>query len=248
MKRSILITGGTGKIGSVLVKRMLEDNNTVTLTTRSLTKGREMLRQNGIDPEAVHLLEVDFLQQETMEKVGHGLDYNIDAVVHTARNLDSISIDENGRISLEKFTHELNMAASFPYRLTYSIMDAGHILKDVLFIGSMYGVVGPNPGLYDDFEKQSPINYGVAKAAQIHLTKELAIRLAPKDIRVNCISYGGVSGRVNEDFKKKYSLLNPMGKMLEDKDLYPAVQFILGNRTLPITGENIKIDGGWTLW
>ena len=56
----------------------------------------------------------------------------------------------------------------------------------------MYGIVPPNPNLYKKGESGTPIHYGVAKAALIHLTKELAIRLSDKQVRVNSISYGGV--------------------------------------------------------
>ena len=52
----------------------------------------------------------------------------------------------------------------------------------------MYGSVAPNPSLYDDFHSESSINYGVVKAAQIHLVKELAVRLGSNS-RVNAISY-----------------------------------------------------------
>ena len=47
-------------------------------------------------------------------------------------------------------------------------------LKLCLFL--QYGVVPPNRNLYLDEYKQSAINYGVSKSAQIHLTKELAVR------------------------------------------------------------------------
>ena len=45
-------------------------------------------------------------------------------------------------------------------------------LKNFVFISSMYGVVPPNRNLYLDEYKNSAINYGVSKSAQIHLTKE----------------------------------------------------------------------------
>ena len=44
-------------------------------------------------------------------------------------------------------------------------------LKTIVNIGSMYGLVAPNPKLYEDFKKESPIQYGVSKAALVHLAK-----------------------------------------------------------------------------
>ena len=67
----------------------------------------------------------------------------------------------------------------------------------------MYGVVVPNRNLYKDKYKSSSIFYGISKAAQIHLTKELAVRLSQDNIRVNSVSFGGIEGRVSSNFKKK---------------------------------------------
>ena len=48
----------------------------------------------------------------------------------------------------------------------------------------MYGVVPPNKNLYTDKYKSSPIYYGVSKAAEIHLSKELAVRLQKKKLEL----------------------------------------------------------------
>ena len=124
----------------------------------------------------------------------------------------------------------------------------GSRLAKVINIGSQYGLVAVNPHLYSDLSSQSPIHYGVAKAALVHLTKELSVRLASKQIYVNCVAYGGVEGRVNVDFQERYASLCPIGRMLNEDDLNGPIEFLLSDSSSGMTGHTLTVDGGWTLW
>ena len=144
---------------------------------------------------------------------------------------------------------ELLMDVVIPYELTMALsLQTGSKLASVVNIGSQYGVVTPNLKLYTDPLKESPLHYGVAKAGLGHLTKELAVRLAANDIRVNCVAFGGVEGRVDDDFKKRYSELCPMGRMLNESDLFRPVDMLLSPETSAITGHTLVVDGGWSIW
>ncbi|QSB27954.1 SDR family oxidoreductase [Flavobacterium sp. CLA17] len=243
---NVLITGGTGKIGSNLVKSMVADGHTVVFTTTDKNKG-ELLIGQLFNNKNVSYIEVKFENDLSINRIVDNMPFNIDCVIHNARNIRTSIIGNEGKITAEQFSEELFLAVTFPYLLSDSLIDNGNKIKDIIFISSMYGVVVPTPSLYKDFKMQSPVNYGVAKAAQIHLAKEMAVRLANKEVRVNCISYGGVEGRVDDDFLERYKSLTPMNRMLNETDLYPPIQFFLNNKSLAITGENIKIDGGWTI-
>jgi len=246
--RKILITGGTGLIGSQLVIEMVKDNHFVMFTTRSKKTGEELITKHGLNRKKCLPIELDFSKEGALDKLKNQLVELPDTIIQNARAIETLLIDQKGRISTENFQKEFFNGITFPYNLINFLLDQGALLRDVIFISSIYGSVAPNPSLYTDFENQSPINYGVVKAAQIHLTKELAVRLAPKKTRVNAISFGGVEGRVDVSFKKRYSKLTPNGGMLNHTDLYPPVQYILNNPELNITGENLKVDGGWTIW
>jgi NAD(P)-dependent dehydrogenase (short-subunit alcohol dehydrogenase family) len=191
---------------------------------------------------------LDFNDSNAANNLMSQLDQLPEIVIHNARSLDSLKIGNYGTVSTEDFQLEFFNGVSFPYMLTNRLLDAEAPIIDIIFISSMYGNVAPSPSLYDDFENQSPINYGVVKAAQIHLVKELAVRLASRNIRVNAISYGGVEGRVNQPFKERYGKLTPMGRMLNLDDLYPPIKYIIANQKLAVTGANLKVDGGWTIW
>lgn len=248
IRKKILLTGGTGKIGTVFVKELLKENHILYVTTRNIINANIWLENNYFTKDNIILIECDFYSENAVDIIHRNINDGVDVIIHNARDVDTLRLDSDGKISSNQFQNELFIATVFPYLLTNKLLETNKKINDIIFISSMYGVVAPSPRLYENFEQQSPINYGIAKAAQIHLVKEMAIRYADLNIRVNSISYGGVEGRVSEDFKQRYSELCPLKRMLSDIDLFPPIKMIIDNTNLLITGENIKIDGGWTIW
>ena len=74
------------------------------------------------------------------------------------------------------------------------------------------------------------------------------MQFAQYDIAVNCVTYGGVDGRVDDAFKKRYASLCPMERMLSPDETVGAVDFLLSEKAVYITGQNIVVDGGWGIW
>lgn len=246
--RRVFITGGTGNIGAKLVKDLVADDHEVIFTSRSKPAGEKLISENHLNTKRCFAVELDFNDENSLTNLKGQLKFLPDVIIHNARSLDSLKINENGRLSNDQFQQEFFNGITFPVELNHFFLDIGAPVGDIVFISSMYGVVAPSPSLYDNFALQSPLNYGVVKASQLHLVKELAVRLASKGIRTNAVSYGGVEGRVDEKFKKRYSKLTPSGRMLTHNDLYPPVKYIINNPDLNITGETLKVDGGWTIW
>ncbi len=250
MKKMILFTGGSGKLGKRYLKYASEEGIDILTTIRDkerFVRENEFLLRDG----NIHIIEVDFTNANASSRIIAYLKencYSLSTIIHNARSLDYLKIENDGTVSADNFAKEFFLDVIFPYRLTMELVDCHPELKNIIFISSIYGLVAPNPSLYEEFEKSSPINYGVSKAAQIHLTRELAVRLAPKQIRVNCISYGGVSGREDQEFKKKYIKLCPQGQMLSDDDIVAPLNFLISDGSKNMTGHNLIVDGGWSVW
>jgi NAD(P)-dependent dehydrogenase (short-subunit alcohol dehydrogenase family) len=248
-KRNILITGGTGKIGSVLVSQMIRDGHNVVFTSTNYDKSNLLINSVKAKKGKLFCCKLDLEDDlQGLKKFVNDLPIKIDCIIHNARSIETLKIQSNGLSDSSDILREFKIGVISPYIINNLAIEYSHPLLDIIYISSMYGFVGPNKNLYDDFHHESPIQYGLCKSAQIHSVKELAIRLSEKSIRVNAISYGGVEGRAGSEFVERYNKLNPSGRMLTDKDLYPPIQLILNNKQLNITGENIKIDGGWTIW
>jgi NAD(P)-dependent dehydrogenase (short-subunit alcohol dehydrogenase family) len=247
-KRNILITGGTGKIGKVLVTKMVEDGHNVIFTSTTKSKAEALYNNLKNTANFIDYVVLKFGEYKNYINIIEKLPLKIDTIIHNARDTKSLQIENDGFSSTKNLLSEFEVAIVSPYELNRCLINKNHPLRDILFISSMYGVVAPNKNLYDDFHFQSAVQYGVGKSAQLHLVKELGVRFAEKNIRVNAISYGGIQGRVDNEFMERYGKLCPSGRMLNENDLYPPIQFIINNEELNITGENIKIDGGWTIW
>ena len=176
--------------------------------------------------------------------------FSINHLINSARNLDFLKNNEKtGKTTKENFLNEYLMDVFIPYEMSFEIFKQNKkTLKTITNIGSQYGLVGSNPILYKNKFNQYPIQYSVAKAALIHLTKELAIKFYKNKVRVNCLALGGIEGRVNSKFKQRYAKLTPMGRMLNENDILKPLEIIIDNDSKAINGQTIIADGGWTLW
>ena len=252
--KTIILTGGTGLIGKALTINLLKQGNKVVVTSRVPDK-KKFVFENKLEEfeDSFEILELDYFNKSSIRCfVDYMIRLNIfpDSIFHNARSLDTLKIEKNGESLEENLSGEYKVGVIGPYLLNNLILNSsiGNNLKNIIIISSIYGVVGPTISLYEDFKFESPIQYGITKAAQIHLSKELAIRYADADIRVNTVSYGGVEGRANEQFKKRYSNLTPLKDMLNLNEVIKPIDFLLSDGASGMTGHNLIVDKGWTLW
>ena len=115
--------------------------------------------------------------------------------------------------------------------------DHGGTVINTASLGGL--AVSPNLGVYH-----------VSKAALIHLTRQLALELAPK-VRVNSVAPGIVRTRLSEalwkDDEAHVADLTPLGRIGSPDDVAGAVAFLASDRASWITGVNLVIDGGQIL-
>ena len=247
MPRKVLLTGGSGLIGLHLVKSLIKHGYCIYITTRNKKKLLMLINKYNLNMNDLNIIECDLLHNKAKEKIISKIPKDLDCIIFNARSLESVKLDNKGNLSDKQWLNEFKMATVLPYQLTKLLIDKDISLKDIVFVSSIYGTVVPNPALYDNYHLDSAINYGVIKASQIQLAKEMAVRFIKSGIRTNCISFGGVEGRANDQFVKRHNNISPIGRMLNERDLFPPLRFILENENLAINGENLIIDGGWTL-
>lgn len=249
----VALTGASGVVGRRLVEHLLRTGRSVAATCRSEASREELLAAFGETGEG--RLEV-FCADLAAEGGVAGLLADLEAkdcspacLVNNARSTDFLKLAPDGSVPREHFMGELLLDVVVPYELTMGLAArAGSRLQSVVNVGSMYGVVAANLDLYPPGATPVPPHYGVAKAALVHLTKELAVRLAPQGIRVNCVSFGGIEGRVDEDFKSRYARLCPSGRMLRPEEVTGPVDYLLSAASATMTGHNLVCDGGWSVW
>jgi NAD(P)-dependent dehydrogenase (short-subunit alcohol dehydrogenase family) len=250
--RTILITGGSGKFGRSLVSHFLVTGDRVITTCRTNESLEKLIAEHAHYGQRFVGIKVDLTEADAIKTLREQLDIKgiqPDCLVNNARSISFLKIEKNGMVSRENFANEYLLDVIVPYELTMALaIQENSQIRRVVNIGSQYGTVAANPQLYTDAIKQSPLHYGVAKAALAHLTKELAVRLAGKGIQVNCVAFGGVEGRVDEAFKQRYAQLCPMGRMLRDDEVVGPVDMLLSDKFSGVTGHILAVDGGWGIW
>ena len=123
----------------------------------------------------------------------------------------------------------------------------------IIQTSSIYGVVAPDQRIYTGSEYNGrPINtpavYSVSKAGVVGLTKYLASYWADKSIRVNTLTPGGNQSGQNEEFVNKYSQRVPMRRMGAPHEMVGALLFLSSDASSYITGQNVIVDGGLSVW
>jgi NAD(P)-dependent dehydrogenase (short-subunit alcohol dehydrogenase family) len=118
---------------------------------------------------------------------------------------------------------------------------------------SVYGIVAPDQRIYQGSEYEgrainTPAVYSASKAAVWGLTKYLAAYWGSRDVRVNAITPGGVFSGQNDEFVRRYSARVPLGRMASQDEMSGAVVYLASDASSYVTGQNIVIDGGLTVW
>ncbi len=254
--KTVIVTGSSGVIGNILVSNFLQQNYRVIGISSSLESSFKQLEKYKKENEKklFYCTNLDFLAEGWEEKLVNFLTenkLNPEYVVCGARSIKFLKAqyEKNGFVKRADFSGEFTLGVLAPYELIMRLsnMENSHF-KSAVILSSMYGVVAPNKELYNDFVKESFIHYGVVKSAQIHLAKELSVRLAGQKIRVNTVSFGGIEGRASEEFKVKYSKLSPIGRMQNETDIFGPVEFLLSDKSSAVLGHNLNADGGWCIW
>jgi|TARA_B110001450_G_C17583547_1_gene465998 NAD(P)-dependent dehydrogenase (short-subunit alcohol dehydrogenase family) len=123
----------------------------------------------------------------------------------------------------------------------------------IIHTASIYGVVAPDQRIYENSEYlghaiNTPAPYAVSKAGIIGLTKFLATYWASSGIRVNCISPGGAQSGQNQEFQDRYAARVPLNRMAYPDEMVNALLYLASDASSYVTGQNIVIDGGLSVW
>ena len=255
--RSALITGATGCIGQEISLTIAELGGDLLLVDRP-GSDYSLIRQKILDNWDVNIECIDCdLENEASRN------YLIDKAIKSNKNLDILInnaafvgesnlegwVEDFDKQSLETWNRALGVNLTAPFHLSQAFTP---LLRknnngSIINIASIYGMNAPDYSLYKGTDMGNPAGYSVSKGGLIQLTRWLATTLAP-DIRVNAISPGGVLRNQPKEFIQRYNARTPLGRMATEEDFKGVIAYLASDLSKYVTGQNLLVDGGWTIW
>jgi NAD(P)-dependent dehydrogenase (short-subunit alcohol dehydrogenase family) len=117
----------------------------------------------------------------------------------------------------------------------------------IINIASDLSLIAPNHSIYSKGNFK-PIMYSVTKHGLIGLTKYLSTYWNHKNVRCNALSPGPVDFGQGKKFKEKLKKLIPLNRLAKKDEYKSAIQFLATDASSYMTGQNMIIDGGRTVW
>ena len=254
--RRILITGAAGWLGRTMADTLAELGATVLLVdrdTNALAQVAEDLRSRwAVDAQCYEIdLEKQTQRSQLISAVrdsGEGLHVLINNAAFVGTSGLAGWAEPFADQSLETWRRalEVNLTAAFDLCQGFAPLLA-NARGSIVNIGSIYGEFGPDWSMYEGTAMANPAAYSVSKGGLLQLTRWLATTLAP-NVRINSISPGGIARNQPQSFVDRYEARTPLARMATEDDFRGAIAYLASDMSTYVTGQNLKVDGGWSTW
>lgn len=246
IKKTFVIAGGTSGVAERVVKELATLGHNIVFgdigsPDNLLNQLKEYSNQIYFIPtDITKVSQCEYLFKFTYEKFGSIDGFFSYAGITPAQSLLDCTEDVHDEI------FDVNLKGALfcsKYAIQY-MKDSGG--GSIVFTGSPHSCAG----------EIDRVSYACSKGAVVTLANHIAKNYGKYNIRSNYITMGWTptegelslrnsQGITKEDLKKKASEIVPMGRMNEIDDVVPAIIYLLSNKSLMVSGSNIRITGGW---
>lgn len=236
----ILVTGGSGLIGREIMKHLKKEG--AIAINAEITVETDISKQQ-INCDVTSQTSIDETITTVIDGFGH-----IDGLVNSAYPRTKDWGTKFEEVPFESWRKNIDMQLNSVFLLCQKVLEhmkqrgAGAIVN----IASIYGVVGNDFTIYEGYGGTSPAAYSAIKGGIINFSRYLASYYGKYNIRVNCVSPGGIFENQHPSFVERYSSKSLLKRMGKAEEIAPAVTFLLSDEASFITGHNLMVDGGWT--
>jgi NAD(P)-dependent dehydrogenase (short-subunit alcohol dehydrogenase family) len=185
----------------------------------------------------------------------------VDALVNNAANNPKVEDGASAFSRLEDFPLDqwnadiaVGLTGAFLCAKAFGTVMAATGRGAIVNISSEYGVIAPDQRLYAVEGKpahgqpKKPVSYTPVKAGLHGLTMYLATYWADRGVRANTITLGGVENGQPADFLERAAARIPLGRMARPTDFQGALVWLCSDASSFVTGANVVVDGGKSVW
>ncbi|UZH55521.1 SDR family oxidoreductase [Salinimicrobium tongyeongense] len=238
----VLVTGSNGLIGKQVVTYLKEAGARVI--------GLDITKKGNSDST---FISCDVSKKEEIDDAIDDVERQygrIDGLVNLAYPRTSDWGTKFEDVSLKSWQENVDYQMNSVFYICQRVLKIMKKQKSgsIVNIGSIYGVVGNDFSLYEGYNGSSPAAYTAIKGGIINLTRFLASYYGRYNVRINCVSPGGVLDKDNQhpSFIERYSEKSPLKRLANPEEIAPPIVFLLSDEASFITGHNMMVDGGWT--
>jgi len=255
----IAIIGATGILGTQYVKYLTERGATVVIGDVKLERCEDLLAEVMAAGGKGLALQVDNTDEGSLIKFFQDIQREcgkLDVLINNAQVKP-----EGFYAPFESYTKDtlMEVVDGNLVGVTIACREACKVFREqgggvIINVSSVYGITAADQRLYDGVENiyfpdekfSSPVSYAISKAGVVQLTRYLAAYYREQNIRVNCLTPGGVYDDHDPTFNQQYSYRTTVGRMADREEYNGAILFLCTDASTYMNGANLVIDGGWT--
>jgi len=256
--KTVVITGGTGHLGAAISKQFISCRAKTYVFSRNIDSHQELkefaAKENLEEYLNLHIIDI-FEHSKVNELIDDivSKESKIDILINNAYDNSPekrISID---KVDSQDLFREIGKSAAADFSISRKVHETMKLNNggSIIFTGSLFGFISPNYKMYRLLDNQPPIHTGIDKSGTIQMVKVLAAEWGKLNIRVNCVSPGFFPkkrGKNNPDYIFEITSRIPMDRIGLADEVSGAYIFLASDASSYLTGQNIIIDGGYSIW
>ncbi len=265
--KTAVLTGASGFLGRTFCRALLANGVRVVALGRSErleTEAAGWAKEFGAASLAVE--RVDMYDPAALNAVCDAIakrEKRIDVLINNAHELGAATGFNMPEGSLEHSTFDqwqrnlqggVYWAVQTTQRIGIRMKQQGS--GSIINIATMYASVAPRPQLYEGTANLNPPGYSAAKAALVAFTRYTASFWGGFGVRANCLSPGPFSNtedaggqnavREGSAFVERLKAATVLGRIGRPRELCGALLFLASDASSYMTGQELRVDGGWT--
>jgi len=249
----IIVTGGAGLLGKTFIKEILTNGGIAILTDIRISLAKDLIDEMKDEyPDNFFAANMDITNKSSINSLIKSVCKRfggIDCLVNNAYPKNKgygVHIED---VSYKDFSENISthVGGYFLTSQQFAAYFKKHNGGNIINIGSVYGTLSPRFELYKNTEMTMPVEYAAIKASIIQMTKYFAQYFKKDNIRVNCLSPGGILDNQPEMFISSYNSFCSQKGMLDPLDIANTLIFLLSDSSKFITGQNLIVDDGFSL-